>query len=163
MNNNPTTGLEADSVEEDADSTEEVDIESYLAENSEEVTGFLETVARLQRTGTIDDLAELADLASLLTAAMDDEMAISVASTGSRLGEVADTAADDDVAAGLEDVLVALGEASTDDPEPVGALGLVRAIRDPETRAGLGALLSIASALGKGTGERERDESRSEQ
>ena len=227
MDNSPTTGVEADSTEENVETTEAVDVESYVAENPEEVARFLErlevvnelldlgdvgtsamddemvesiadsganlgmaadgmateevvhlgesvgenatevaegleTVARLQRTGTLDDLAELADLASLLTAAMDDEMAMSVASTGSRLGEVADTAADDDVAAGLEDVLVALGEASTDDPEPIGALGLVRSIRDSETRAGLGALLSVASALGRGTGGRG-DESPPEQ
>jgi uncharacterized protein YjgD (DUF1641 family) len=137
----------------DGMATEEVvQLGESVGENATEVSEGLETVARLQRTGTLDDLAELADLASLMTAAMDDEMATSVASTGSRLAEVADTAADDDVAGGLEDILVALGEASTEDSEPVGALGMMKAIRDPEVKAGLGALLSIASALGRQQG-----------
>jgi len=127
----------------------------YLGEavgaNATEVAEGIETVARLQRTGTLDDLAELAELASLATAAMDDEMAMSVASTGGRLAEVADTAAEDEVASGLEDVLTAVGEASADGAEPVGAIGLVRALRDPDVKAGLGVLLSIASALGRQT------------
>jgi uncharacterized protein YjgD (DUF1641 family) len=119
-----------------------------VGENAGEIAEGIETVAYLQRTGTLDDLAEFADLAALASAAMDDEMITSLTSTGSRLGEVADTAADDQVASGIEDLLNALGEASAEEQEPVGAIGLVRSIRDPDVKAGLGVLLSVARALG---------------
>lgn len=73
--------------------------------------------------------------------------------------EVAHTAADDDVADGLESMLVALGEATADPPERIGPLGLIRAIRDPEVQAGLGVLIGLARALGRrerGDGESVR-------
>ena len=119
-----------------------------VGENAGEIAEGIETVAYLQRTGTLDDLAEFADLAALASAAMDDEMITSLSSTGSRLGEIADTASDEQVASGIEDLLNALGEASAGDQEPVGAVGLVRSIRDPDVKAGLGVLLSLARALG---------------
>ena len=128
-----------------------VQLGEAVGENAEDVADGLETVARLQRTGTLDDLAQLAELASLGTSAMDDEMVESITATGGRLAEVADTAADDDVAGGLENLLAAVGEADTDEPNRVGAVGLVKAIRDPEVQAGLGVLVSVAKALGAQT------------
>jgi uncharacterized protein YjgD (DUF1641 family) len=80
---------------------------------------------------------------------MDDDMVRSVASTGSRLGEVADTAADEEVARSLESLLAAVGEAGSEDPESVGIVGLLRALRDPEVKAGLGFLVAVARALGR--------------
>lgn len=139
-----TLGLAADGMATDGT----VQLGEAVGENATDIAEGIETVARLQRTGTLDDLAELAELASLMTAAMDDEMATSVTATGSRLAEVADTAADDDVASGLEDLLNAVGAASTEETAPVGPLGLVGALRDPEVKAGLGVLLSVARALG---------------
>lgn len=139
----------------DGMATEEtVRLGEAVGENATEVADGIETVAHLQRTGTLDDIAEFADMISLASAAMDDEMATSVASTGSRLAEVADTAADEQVASGLEELLTALGEASAEDQEPVGAIQLVRSIRDPDVKAGLGVLLSIARALGAQTRDR---------
>jgi len=130
---------------------ETVQLGEAVGKNADDLAEGVETVAQLQRTGTLDDLLELAELASLASAAMDDEMVMSLASTGARLGEVADTAADDDVARGLEDVLAALGEASSDEPERVGAIGLVKAVRDPDVQAGLGVVISLARALGQQT------------
>ncbi|MFP4591720.1 MAG: DUF1641 domain-containing protein [Halobacteriales archaeon] len=115
---------------------------------AEALAAGMRTLGRLQREGTLDDLAELAGLASLAMAAMDDEMVAEVAATGSRLGELADTATDAEVADGLEQLLAAVGPAMSSEPEPVGLLGLARATRDPEVRAGLGRLLAIARALG---------------
>lgn len=128
----------------------------YLGEavgaNATELAEGVETIASLQRTGTLDDLAEFAELASLLQAAMDDEMVESLAATGTRLGEMADTAADDDVAAGIENVLVAVGEANAEDPDPIGPIGLLKATRDPEVKAGLGVVIALARALGRSSG-----------
>jgi uncharacterized protein YjgD (DUF1641 family) len=122
-----------------------------VGENADSLAEGVETVVELQESGTLDDLAAFADILALLSAAMDDEMVTSLTSTGSRLGELADTASDDEVAAGLESMLHAVGDATIEDPEPVGLMGLVTALRDPEVRAGMGVAIALLRALGRGT------------
>jgi uncharacterized protein YjgD (DUF1641 family) len=124
-------------------------------ENADEMAEAIETLGRLQRSGTLDDIVELLDTLSLVSAAMDDEMVTNLAATGTRLGEIADTAADDDVARSLESLLEALGEAGDHPPESPGVLGLVRAMRDPEVKTGMGFLIGIARALGRDLREGE--------
>jgi uncharacterized protein YjgD (DUF1641 family) len=119
-----------------------------VGENAEDLEGALETLVRLERAGTLDELAELADAATLLTAALDDEMVMRLARTGSSLGEVADTAAEPETARGIQRLLGAVGEAGGESPEAVGAVGLVRALRDPEVKRGMGFLLALARGLG---------------
>lgn len=112
-------------------------------ENAEDLADGLETLARLQRSGTLDDLAALA------SNAMDDDMVTDLAATGTHLSEVADTTADEDVARTLEGLLEAVGQAGSEPTEPVGAVGVAKALRDPEVKAGLGFFLSFAKALGR--------------
>ena len=80
---------------------------------------------------------------------MDDDMVTDLAATGTHLGEVADTTADEDVARTLEGLLEAVGQAGSEPTEPVGAVGVAKALRDPEVKAGLGFFLSFAKALGR--------------
>jgi uncharacterized protein YjgD (DUF1641 family) len=49
-------------------------------------------------------------------------------------------------------LLEAVGEAERTDTDRVGLLGLARAAREPEVRAGLAYLLAVARALGEGKG-----------
>jgi uncharacterized protein YjgD (DUF1641 family) len=126
-----------------------------VGENAGDLAEGLEALARLQRTGTLDDLLELAQITSLLTAAMDDEMVMNLSNLGSQLGGVADTAADEDVSSGLESVLHAVGDATEDEPEPVGAIGVAKAMRDPEVKAGMGVALALVKALGRNVGGAE--------
>lgn len=121
-------------------------------ENASELADALESLARLQRTGTLDDVVAMADLVSLMSGALDDEMVMTLAETGTRLGELADTAADDDVVVGLDAMLQAVGEASDQPAQAPGVVGLLNSLRDPEVQRGMGFLLAIARALG-----RERD------
>jgi uncharacterized protein YjgD (DUF1641 family) len=122
-----------------------------LDANDEELAAAVETLARLQRDETLDQLAALGDALTLLDAAVDDEMVVSLAQTVDRLGEVAETASEPDTAAGVERLLGAVGEAdaASRDAERVGPLALVRQLRDPEVQAGLGYLLAVAKALGE--------------
>ncbi|MFW6317203.1 MAG: DUF1641 domain-containing protein, partial [Halorubrum sp.] len=120
-----------------------------VGSNGDELSEAMETLTELQRSGALDELAELAQVGSLATAALDDEMVRSLAGTGSALGEVADTAADDDARDGVKTMLEGVGAAHRSDPEPVGALGLARSVRDPEIRYGLGYLLAISKAIGR--------------
>ena len=123
-------------------------------ENAGDLAQAIETLARLQRSGTLDDVLALADTLSLLTAAMDDEMVQNLTATGSRLGELADTAADEDVAGSLESVLEAVGEAGDQPAEPPGVVGMVKAMRDPDVQSGMGFMLAVARALGQDLNEK---------
>lgn len=120
-------------------------------ENAEDMADAIEGVAELQRSGTLEDLMAMADLIALASNAMDDEMVTELAATGTTLGEVADTASDDDVARTVESLLEAVGEAGAEPTEPVGAVGVVKALRDPEVKEGLGFFLSLAKAVGQTT------------
>lgn len=153
------TSLLSGSTEETRDLELTSDERSALSEaidgNADELAAGLESLAQIQRTGTLDDLLELSQVASLLMGAMDDEMVMSLSKLASELGGVADTAAEDDVSRGLEDVLHAVGDASEEETEPVGAIGLAKALRDPEVKAGMGVALALVKALGRNVGSVE--------
>jgi len=134
---------------------ETVALAETVGENGDELRDALDTLLALQRSGTLDELAELAEVGSLATAALDDEMVRSLAGTGAALGEVAQTASDDDTRDGIERLLESVGEAERKSPEQVGAVGLLRGVRDPDVQYGLGYLLALAGAIGRAhsTGE----------
>jgi uncharacterized protein YjgD (DUF1641 family) len=147
-----TTATLAESA--DGIATEEtVALAETVGENGDDLRAALDSLLALQRSGTLDELVELAGVVSLATAALDDEMVTSLADTGASLGELAHTAADDDARDGLETVLEGVADAEREPPEPVGPLGLVRATRDPEVKYGLGYLLAVARAVGESRAE----------
>jgi len=127
---------------------ETVALAAAVGDNGEELREALESLVALQRSGTLDELMEVAEVLSLLTAALDDEMVRSLAGTGGALGEVAQTAAGDDARDGLETVIEGVAAVESEPSERVGAVGLLRATRDPEVQYGLGYLLAIAGAIG---------------
>ncbi|MFB6130015.1 MAG: DUF1641 domain-containing protein [Salinigranum sp.] len=128
---------------------ETVRLAAAVGERGDDLRAALETVVELQRTGTLDELAAVADVLSLASDALTDDMVAELASTGSSLGEVADVAAEPGTVRGLQAALRAVGEASDDPPEKVGTLGLLRATRDPDVQTGLGFLIAVARALGR--------------
>ena len=142
----------ASTLAESADglATEEtVALAEAVGSNGDELREALDTVVALQRSGTLDELAELAQVGALATAALDDGMVTSLAGTGAALGEVAQTAADDDTREGVETLLESVGAAEREPPEQVGAVGLLRGVRDPDVQYGLGYLLALAGAIGR--------------
>jgi len=128
---------------------ETVALAEAVGANGDDLREALDTLLELQRSGTLDELAELAEVGSLATAALDDEMVTSLAGTGAALGEVAQTASDDDTREGIETLLESVGEAEQSSPEQVGAVGLLRGLREPDVQYGLGYLLALAGALGR--------------
>ncbi|MFB6165250.1 MAG: DUF1641 domain-containing protein [Haloarculaceae archaeon] len=143
------TGTNLGAAADGAATPELAQLGEAAGENAADLADAIEGLARLQRSGTLDDLLALADVAALATAAFDDTMVESLTATGTRLGELADVAADDDVADGLESVLRAVGEAEGQPAEAPGLLGLARSMRDPEVQRGMGFVLAIARALGR--------------
>ena len=146
-----TLAASADGVATD----ETVRLAETVGENGDDLTDALETVLQLQREGTLDDLAELGNVAGLANAALTDEMVVSLAGTGSSLGELADTASDDHTREGLTALLDSVGAAEQADTSSVGAIGLARGLRDPEIKQGLGYLFAVAKALGQQQDEEE--------
>jgi uncharacterized protein YjgD (DUF1641 family) len=142
------TGSNLGAVADGLATPEAAQLGEAAGENAGDLAEAIETLGRLQRSGTLDDVLALADTLSLVSAALDDEMVMNLTATGSRLGELADTAADDDVAGSLQAILRAVGEAGDQPPEPPGLLGLAKGLRDEDTQAGLAYLLSLANALG---------------
>ena len=128
---------------------ETVSLAETVGENGDDLREAVETLLVLQRSGALDELVEIAEVGSLATAALDDEMVTSLAGTGAALGEVAQTAADDDTREGIETLLKSLSEAERDAPERVGTVGLVRGLRDRDVQYGLGYLLTLAGAIGR--------------
>lgn len=130
-------------------SDETVALAETVGENGDDLREALDTLIVLQQSGTLDELADVAAVGSLATAALDDEMVTSLAGTGAALGEVAQTAADDDTRDGIETLLKAVGEAEQEPAERVGPVGVVRGLRDPDVQYGLGYLLAVAGAIGR--------------
>jgi uncharacterized protein YjgD (DUF1641 family) len=143
-----TLGLAAAELADDGT----VELGSAVGANGADLAVAVERVATLHRSGTLDRLFEVADALALLTDAADDEMVESVVTRGTALGEVATTAADDDVRRGIERLLDGLGDATVAESEPLGPLGLVRALRDPEVQAGVGFLVAVARGIGADEG-----------
>ena len=131
---------------------ETVVLAAAVGENGETLAEAIEALARLQRSGALDDVVELAEIASLATAALDDEMVRSLAGAGSALGELADTATTDDTRGALEVVLGALGDA--DASGPVGLRDIWEGLRDGEFLAGVRYALAIVRALGRAVKDR---------
>ncbi|MFC5279232.1 DUF1641 domain-containing protein [Halorubrum rubrum] len=127
---------------------ETVELGAAVGENGGELADAVRRIARLQRTGTLDRLADVADAVALVTDATDDDMVETVAATGTSLGELADTATDDEVRRGLVRLLEGVGAAGAEEAGPIGPVGLLGALRDPEVKAGMGYLVSVARGIG---------------
>lgn len=107
--------------------------------NPEAVAGLVER---------LDAVNELLDVVALGQDAMTDEMVVSIARTGSNLGELADTAADPDTRDGVTRLLKGIGNAERAEPEPSSTLALLKSLRDPEVKRGLTYLVALARGIG---------------
>ncbi|MFP4632553.1 MAG: DUF1641 domain-containing protein [Halobacteriales archaeon] len=124
-------------------------IDEQIARHDDALADALDTVARLQRQGTLDELAAVGDAVAMMGDALDDDMVTSVASTAGSLGEVADEAADPGVRDGLAGTIRAMGTAFDEEPREVGVFGMLRALRDPDVKRSLGFALTLARAMGE--------------
>lgn len=123
------------------DATEE--LTAGIEENPEAFATFIKN---------LDTVNELIEVAELGTAAMDDEMIVSLAGTGSSLGELADAAAEDDTQRSIQVLLRALGEANENGPVDRGEFW--DGLRNGEFLVGIRYALSIVRSLGRAVKER---------
>lgn len=95
----------------------------------------------------LDTVNELVEVAELGTAAMDDEMVASLARTGSSLGELADSATEEDTRRGIQVLLRALGEADANGP--VDRHNIWNGLWEGEFLTGVRYALAIVQSLGR--------------
>ena len=95
----------------------------------------------------LDTVNELVEVAELGTAAMDDEMVVSLAGTGSALGELADTASEAETRNAIQVLLRALGDADANGP--VDRSDLWEGLRNGEFLTGIRYALAIVKSLGR--------------
>ncbi|HKL28437.1 MAG TPA: DUF1641 domain-containing protein [Natrialbaceae archaeon] len=149
----------ADLLVESADglaTRDTVELANAVGENGEELSEAVDTMVELQESGTLDDLADAAEVVSLAGGAMDDEMVMTLAQAGNNLGEVADAAADPAASRGMQMLLDSISESCVHKqaPEKMGMIGLMKAIRDPDVQRGLGFWMSVAKNAGAMINER---------
>jgi uncharacterized protein YjgD (DUF1641 family) len=119
---------------------------------AESVQNALETLVELEETGTLEDLAEAANLVSLASEAVDDDMVKSTMRAAVRAGELFDTAAGEPEALrNIEVFTAAMTEAApdpADPPERVGKFGAISKMSDPKIQRGLGFTFRLLHEIG---------------
>lgn len=119
-----------------------------LDPNDEAVQDALETVITLQESGTLDDLAAAADVVSLVSEAVDEDMVQSTTRALVHAGELFDSAAGEPEAVRNLELLTAAVSDPAEPPDPVGPIGATRKLTDPKVKGGLGFLLTLLEELG---------------
>lgn len=156
---------------------ETADLAADVGDSAADLSAALDTVLELQRDGHLDDFVTLSSAFSdSLSSEEVEELATMLEANGSDLVAALDTVLelqrddhlsdlvdlattlsvldiDEDTAAGLNDILGAVGEAQRES-EPAGPLGMLRGLASSDGRAGLGYLLAILKAQGRRLRER---------
>ncbi|MFP8890335.1 DUF1641 domain-containing protein [Natrialbaceae archaeon A-CW2] len=124
-------------------------LNQVVEDNTGELANGLERVVQLERDGDLETLVGLANTVSLLAAAVDDDIIMSVSELGSSLGEIADTTANPDTVVGIQALMNGIGEGANGSTGRMGIIGLVRALRDPNVQRGLGFLIAVTRSTGE--------------
>jgi uncharacterized protein YjgD (DUF1641 family) len=128
------------------------DTDQPIDPEDEAVQNALETLVELEETGTLEDLAEAANLVSLAAEAVDDDMVQSTMRATVRAGELFDSAAGEPAALrNLEVFTAAMSEAAPEPAEPperVGRFGAFGKLGDPKVQRGLGFTFRLLHEIG---------------
>lgn len=106
----------------------------------------LSVVSRMEREGTLDELADLLSLVQMAKKALTDQMVVSMV----RRVEGLAAAATDPALTGLVNRLpgaLRAAEAEAARAAPAGLVGLLRQLRDPQVQRGLTFVLALAKHL----------------
>ena len=119
-----------------------------IAENSAPITEMLEQLVELKKTRVLDALIQIASLIyNIYEQMMTSEGVKTLVEATTPLLILAREASDEDVVKRLSAMVNAL--ASITEYRPVGLLGLLNALRDPDVQRGLGFLIAFLKALGR--------------
>ncbi len=131
------------------ESLEEIEpIIKKLAENRSEIIEAIDKLVWLEKSGNLDALLGFSALIKIVQDMISDSVVDKNAEMISNLGLLSAKFTNDRVLM----LLNAIGDAicrCEKEPEPIGLMGLMKALREPEVQKALGMLINIARELGK--------------
>jgi uncharacterized protein YjgD (DUF1641 family) len=119
-----------------------------IAENQEQLIEAIDKLVWLEKSGNLDALLGFSALIKIVQDSISDAVVERNMEMVSNIGLISTKFTSDRALV----LLNALGDAicrCEKEPEPVGMVGLMKALREPEVQKALGMLLNIARELGK--------------
>lgn len=124
-----------------------------IAENEEILEKVVDRIVMLEKTGALKTLEDFASFIKVAEDTLSDEIVKKNAELITNLSLVSAKFMNDKSLALLD----AMGDAicrCEKEPEPVGLVGLMRALSDPDVKLAMGFLVNLAKSLGKALRER---------
>ncbi|MEM0089378.1 MAG: DUF1641 domain-containing protein [Archaeoglobaceae archaeon] len=124
------------------------EIAKKIEENKEAILNALDKLVWLEKSGNLDAIIGFASLIKIVQDSISDTVVDRTSEILSNLGLLSVKFTNDRALA----LLNAIGDAicrCESEPQPVGLIGLIRALRDPDVKKAIGILLNIAKELGK--------------
>ncbi|MEM0503843.1 MAG: DUF1641 domain-containing protein [Archaeoglobaceae archaeon] len=124
------------------------EIAKKIEENKEAILNALDKLVWLEKSGNLDAIIGFASLIKIVQDSISDIVVDRTSEILSNLGLLSVKFTNDRALA----LLNAIGDAicrCESEPQPVGLIGLIRALRDPDVKKAIGILVNIAKELGK--------------
>lgn len=122
-------------------------IAETLAEHAESVARAIRILSRMEREGTLEELADLLTLAQLMKNALTDDIVVGLVRRAENLAAVI---TDPTLTELLQRVPAAVRAARAETEkaaEPPSLMGLLKEMRDPQVRRGLAFMLNLAKRM----------------
>ncbi len=124
------------------------EVAKKIEENKEAILNAIEKLVWLEKSGNLDAIIGFASLIKIFQDSISDTVVDKTSEIASNLGLLSAKFTNDRTLA----LLNAIGDAicrCEKEPQPIGLLGLIKALRDPEVKKTIGMLVNIAKELGK--------------
>ncbi|MEM0204003.1 MAG: DUF1641 domain-containing protein [Archaeoglobaceae archaeon] len=119
-----------------------------IEENKEAILNAIDKLVWLEKSGNLDAIIGFASLIKIVQDSISDVVVDRTSEIFSDLGLLSAKFTNDRALA----LLNAIGDAicrCEKEPQPVGLIGLIKALRDPDVKKAIGILVNIAKELGK--------------
>ncbi|MCS7130345.1 MAG: DUF1641 domain-containing protein [Archaeoglobaceae archaeon] len=119
-----------------------------IEENKDAILSAIDKLVWLEKSGNLDAIIGFASLIKIFQDSLSDAVIDKISEILTNLGLLSAKFTNDRSLM----LLNAIGDAicrCEKEPEPIGLLGIIKALRDPEVKKSIGTLLNIAKGLGK--------------
>lgn len=119
-----------------------------IEENKDAILSAIDKLVWLEKSGNLDAIIGFASLIKIFQDSLSDAVIDKISELLTNLGLLSAKFTNDRSLM----LLNAIGDAicrCEKEPEPIGLLGIIKALRDPEVKKSIGTLLNIAKGLGK--------------
>ncbi len=124
-----------------------------ISENQETLEKVIDRIVMLEKTGALETLQDFAAFIKVAEDTLSDEIVKKNAELITNLGLVSAKFTSERALMLLDSIGDAICRCEKE-PEPVGIVGLMRALSDPDVKLAMGFLVNLAKSLGKALRER---------